>query len=81
MTISVEKTNNAHCVTPILQSTLTDWSNLYSAIVAASKLNQNIGHSQKPIVTLDMLQLYMKYIQLESVGKVNQDWLFQLSWV
>ena len=51
--------NNTHCVTPILQNTSADWLNLYSAIFAASKLNQNIGHSQKTIVTR-YLQLYMK---------------------
>ena len=38
---------------PIMQGNPTAWSNLYSAIVIASKLNPNVSNHQKTIVPFD----------------------------
>ena len=66
-----KKPTNTHCILPMIQGTTTDWSNLYSAIAASAKLNVNIGQSSKTIISRD-LQLYMKCIQLQSIGNINQ---------
>ena len=72
-----KKPTNTHCILPIIQGTPTDWSNLYSAIAASAKLNVNIGQSSKTIISLD-LQLYMKCIQLQSIGNINQNFIFRM---
>ena len=70
-----KKPTNTHCILPIIQGTPTDWSNLYSAIAASAKLNVNIGQSSKTIIPLD-LQLYVKCIQLQSIGNINRNFVF-----
>ena len=70
-----KKPTNTHCILPIIQGTTTDWSTLYSAIAASAKLNVNIGQSSKTIIPLD-LQLYMKCIQLQSIGNINRNFIF-----
>ena len=70
-----KKPTNTHCILPIIQGTPTDWSNLYLIIAASAKLNVNIGQSSKTIISLD-LQLYMKCIQLQSFGNINQNFIF-----
>ena len=40
-----KRPTNTHFILPIIQGTLTDWSNLYSIIAASAKLNVNIGQS------------------------------------
>ena len=72
-----KNSTNPHCILPIIQGTLIDWSNLYSAIAASAKLNVNIGQSSKTIISLD-LQLYMKCIQLQSIGNINQNFIFRM---
>ena len=72
-----KKPTNTHCILPIIQGTPTDWSNLYSIIAASAKLNVNIGQSSKTIISLD-LQLYMKCIQLQSIGNINQNFIFRM---
>ena len=72
-----KKPTNTHCILPIIQGTTTDWSTLYSAIAASAKLNVNIGQSSKTIISLD-LQLYMKCIQLQSIGNINQNFIFRM---
>ena len=32
-----KKPTNTHCILPVIQGALTDWSNLYSAIAASAK--------------------------------------------
>ena len=70
-----EKPTNTHCILPIIQGTSTDWLNLYSAIPASAKLNVNIGQSSKTIISPDLL-LYIKCIQLQSIGNINQNFIF-----
>ena len=72
-----KKPTNTHCILPMIQGTTTDWSTLYSAIAASAKLNVNIGQSSKTIISLD-LQLYMKCIQLQSIGNINQNFVFRM---
>ena len=72
-----KKPTNTHCTLPIIQGTPKDWSNLYSAIAASAKLNVNIGQSSKAIMSLD-LELYMKCIQLQSIGNINQNFIFRM---
>ena len=72
-----KKSTNTHCILPMIQGTPTDWSNLYLAITASAKLNVNIGQSSKTIISLD-LQLYMKCIQLQSIGNINQNFIFRM---
>ena len=72
-----KNSTNLHCILPVIQGTLIDWSNLYSAIAASAKLNVNIVQSSKTMISLD-LQLCMKYIQLQSIGNVNQKIIFRI---
>ena len=72
-----KKPTNSHCILLNIQGTPTDWSNMYSAIAASAKLNVNIGQSSKTIISLD-LQLYMKCIQLQSIGNINQNFIFRM---
>ena len=72
-----KKPTNTHCILPIIQGTPTDWSNLNSIIAASVKLNVNIGQSSKTIISRD-LQLYMKCIQLQSIGNINQNFIFRM---
>ena len=40
------KPTNTYCILPIVQSTLIDWSKLYSTITASAKLIENIDQSK-----------------------------------
>ena len=72
-----KRPTNTHGILPIIQGTPTDWSNLYSIIAASAKLNVNIGQSSKTIISRD-LQLFMKCIQLQSIGNINQSFIFRM---
>ena len=50
---------------------------MYSAIAASAKLNVNIGQTSKTIISFD-LQLYMKCIQLQSIGNINPHFIFRM---
>ena len=50
---------------------------MYSTIAASAKLYANIGQSSKTIISLD-LKLYMKCIQLQSIGNINQNFIFHM---
>ena len=47
-----KKPINTHWILPIIQGNPTDWSNLYSAIAAFTKLNVNIDQSSNTIIHL-----------------------------
>ena len=72
-----KKPANTRCILPIIQGSPSDLSNLYSAIAASARFNVNIGQSLKTIISLD-LQLYMKWIQLQSIGNINQNFIFRM---
>lgn len=52
-----------YCILPVVESSPTDWSYLYTSLKLAEKLNTLVSPAQKTIVLLD-LQLYSKCIQL-----------------
>ena len=75
--VAEETPTTSFCALPLLQGSPRDWSNLYSAVLAADKVRVGKSTSGKTIVTLD-LQLYSKCIQLQAREEINVNYVFRM---
>ena len=62
---------------PLLPSSPTDWSNLYSALKIVQGINISITGNRRTIITLD-LQLYAKCMQLREKKEIKDNFIFRL---
>ena len=62
---------------PLLPSSPTDWSNLYSALKIVQDINVSVTGNHRTIVSLD-LQLYSKCMQLREKDLVSRSFIFRL---
>ena len=69
--------NSIACCLPLIRGTPTDFSNLYSALLAADKVRTVVSPGGKTIITLD-LQLYSKCIELQSKKEVSAKFVFRI---
>ena len=62
---------------PPLYTSPTDWSTLYGALKICQGITTQVTPGRKTIISLDM-QLYIKAVQLQSKGDVNDGMVFRL---
>ena len=62
---------------PPLYTSPTDWSTLYGALKICQGITTQVTPGRKTIISLDM-QLYIKAVQLQSKGDVNDGMVFRM---
>ena len=62
---------------PLIPSTPTDWSTLYTALKLVQGVNVAVSGSNRTIVTLD-LQTYSKCVQMRERNDIKDNFIFRL---
>ena len=75
--VEVEQPVTTFCSLPLIQGSPTDWSNLYSALLAAEKIRVSTSSSGKTVITLD-LQLYSKCVQQQAREEISSKFVFRM---
>ena len=75
LTESSDKT--VHYALPLLRTSPTDWSTLYTALCAAQGINTIITPGRKTLISLDM-QLYIKAIKLKAKDTISRNYIFRI---
>lgn len=62
---------------PLIPTSPTDWSSLYTALKLVQGINVSVTGSYRTIVTLD-LQLYSKCMQMRERNDIKDNFIFRL---